>query len=400
MRILIIGHFGGRNIGDEIILLSQMQMLTKKFGKCEFLIYTYNEDFTVETYKKYDFNIKTVKAFGLRNSIHSTIDQIKKIKNIDFAILGGGGLIQDIYFSYGIFRYLLPIYICLLRRIPFYTFAIGIYRFNYNLNKNLFKFAINHSNGLSVRDKISIKNVKALNSDLEIHEIPDSALTFDKDFLTKSTIENHTLTLVFRDFFEPYLNSIKDLVSKLKDKYGIKKINLVIFENNQNEIALAIKMKDLLKNDLTIKIEIYNDMDPISYLNILNISSLVITGRLHGLLPSIILEKNILCLSYAPKIKSFCESNKIPFLEFEDLKNIEKIVVDDYIYDSSKIKILSDETYERSNNFLSLIEKTYKNKPLLKESRLLTLCSLIFSGLTLLSIHVMNKILNKKFTQE
>lgn len=54
MKILFIGHYGGRNIGDEIILLSQMQFFEKYFNrKIKFIVSSYDEDFTINLYKKY-----------------------------------------------------------------------------------------------------------------------------------------------------------------------------------------------------------------------------------------------------------------------------------------------------------------------------------------------------------
>ena len=52
MKILIIGHFGGRNIGDELILLSQMQLFEKKYSNVEFVVITSNESFTSKMYLK------------------------------------------------------------------------------------------------------------------------------------------------------------------------------------------------------------------------------------------------------------------------------------------------------------------------------------------------------------
>ena len=398
MRILIIGHFGGRNIGDEIILLSQMQMLTKKFRTCEFIIYTYDKKFTIETYKDYNFKIETIKAFGLKNSFSSSVEQLKKIKNIDFTILGGGGIMQDTYFSYGIFRYLLPVYISLLRGIPFYTYAIGVNKFNYLLNNSIFNFALNYSNGISVRDKISYQNIKSLNSNINLTEILDSALLFNTVSL-EGNVENDNLTLIFRDFFEPYLEKITILITRLKNIYNFNKINLIVFENNEIEIKLANKMKYILDNDYIVKI--YNDINPINYLSILNKSSIVLTGRLHGLIPSILLKKHIVCMSYAPKIESFCDKNHIAYLKFNDLNNINNIEISDYIFDSSKINILDSKSLKNTHSFLEKIKKTFKLKPKISIFKKYYISlKLISYGFCLIIVHIFNKLLNKKANQE
>jgi polysaccharide pyruvyl transferase WcaK-like protein len=399
VKILIVGHFGGRNIGDEIILLSQMQILINEFPDSKFIIYTYDEEFTLNTYIKYNFKIETIKAFGLRNSISSTIDQLKKIKNIDFAILGGGGIMQDTYFSYGIFRYLLPIYICLIRNIPFYTYAIGVNKFNYNLNKSLFNTVLKYSNGISVRDYSSYENIKNLNSNFLIDEILDSALLFETKNLKNESSEDKTLILLFREFFEPYLDNIAILIKKLEDKYKFKKINLIVFENNEIEIKLANKMKDMISSQF--QITIHNDINPINYLNLLNESSIVLTGRLHGLLPSVLLEKDLVCLSYAPKIESFCNIKSIPYLKFNDLKYISNINIDDYIFKPSKINIIDKKSLENSNIFLNKIKTSFMNKVKINFTNKIFISIKLFSYASLLiCIHVANKLSNKKVNQE
>lgn len=399
MRILIIGHFGKRNIGDEIILLSQMQILTKKFGECEFVVYTYDKVFTSQIYKKYNYKIETIQAFGLRNSLISTVEQFKKIKDIDFAILGGGGIIQDIYFSYGILRYLLPVYICLLKNIPFYTFAIGVYKFNYSLNRSLFDFILKHAHGISVRDEVSAKNIKNINPNIKVYEILDAALMFDTTYLENTILNNNSLTLVFRDFFEPYLDDIQSLILKLKENNHFDKINLIVFENNQVEIDLANKMSNILSSNF--KVDVYNDIDPINYLNLLNQSSIVVTGRLHGLLPSLILKKTLVCMSYAPKIESFCDKNSIPYLKFDDLKNIKNINLNTYVFNTSKTNVLGNLHIETTTMFIDKIKNTYKNKNKINLfKKVFILSKLFFYGNILIFIHIFNKLSNKKIDKE
>ena len=140
MDILFVGHFGGRNIGDEIILLSQMQMLENYYNeRINFHVFTYDEDFTINLYRQYGYKVKTIEAFGLRKMFTSIKDQLNKINKFDIVILGGGGLIQDVYFSYGIFRYLLPCFIAINRGIPVASFSLVVYRCNYSINRALFK---------------------------------------------------------------------------------------------------------------------------------------------------------------------------------------------------------------------------------------------------------------------
>lgn len=398
MKILIIGHFGGRNIGDEIILLSQMQLFTKKFGECEFIIYSYDKEHTINTYRKYGYKIKTIEAFGLRKTFSSITDQIKNIKEIDFAILGGGGIMQDTYFSYGIFRYLLPIYICAFKGIPFYSYAMGVNRFNHKSNEILFDNIMKYSNGISVRDNGSEKNIHNFNPSLEISKILDSALSFDTKLLNTNQ-NNDNLTIVIREFFEPYLNKISFIAQELNKKYNFKEINIIVFENNSNENNLAKNLKSLLNNEL--KVSITNDINPLAYLNLLNNSNIVLTGRLHGLLPAALLNKTLICMSYAPKIESYCKRTNIPYLKFEDLKNIKNINLESYTCDSSKIEVIDKEYLEETQKFIDTINDKKHIKINLKPLKKISLfLQLTFFGMILLSKHIFNKILNKSPEKE
>lgn len=403
MKILFIGHYGGRNIGDEIILLSQMQLFEKYYEKkVTFLIYTYDESFTKELYSSYGFDVELVKAFGLRHLFSSIRSQFQKIRNVNFAIIGGGGLIQDVYFSYGIFRYLLPAFIALERRIPVYTFSLGVYRFNYSVNKKMFKQFLELSEGISVRDSVSIKNCNEIKPDKFIFQIPDSALLFDETQLNilykESKLFNYTVIL--RDFFIPYLDIIVEKSISYFDSNLIKEIaiNIIVFENNSVEKDLAFQLKNKFKKQFnSCLITIHDTIDPINYLNQLNKSDLVLSGRLHGIIPSVILEKRVICLSYSPKIESFCSERNYKFIKIEDLKSENTFT--DFINDvSGKIDRNSDK--EKINSFIRHIEATKNNLSNGDLNKKINFIVFFIYGAYLLLVHVFNKVFNKRQNQE
>lgn len=327
MNILFVGHYGGRNLGDEIILLAQIQQFNKEFeGDNTFYVFSYDEKFSLDLYKKYNINIKTIKGFNLRNFYSSYLDQKQKINEVDLIVIGGGGLIQDVYFSYGIFRYVLPCLIGYKLNKKIITYSLGVYRFNNKINKRIFSSLLEFISVISVRDIVSKNECEKL-TQKKIYQIPDSALMFDIKALPDSRnnikYENkYYVTIMLRDFFEMYL---EDFVLKVKELLkdvdsNTKVIDIIVFENNNFERKIAETLKSLLRNE-EIEIFIKDNFDPINYLQDLNSSELVISGRLHGMIPSVLLEKKFIPLSYSPKMSSFCIENNYKFIDIEKLKD-------------------------------------------------------------------------------
>lgn len=388
MKIFVVGHFGGRNIGDEIILLNQLKLFRDKFGiNTEFVIYSYNEKHTLENYK--GFNVSTVKAFNLRNSFSSYIDIKNKIKNIDFIILGGGGLIQDVYFSYGIFRYFLPLSLGLKNNVPYYTFSIGAYNIYNKINMKLVTKLVNYANGLSVRDTFSKKVFeKYINNENKVFQIPDSANIVVNNIKLG---EEDYIVIVVRDFFSKFLEYILKIVKKIDINFEI--IKIVVFEDNDIEKKLAKNIEKLLNENGYI-VEIIFDINPSSYLNTIQKSKLIISGRLHGVIPSALLNKKFIALSYSPKISSFCIENGFKFI---DIKEIQKVSNDYNQFINKDYKY--NQSLEGFEYYLNYIEKTNKDKPFNKIGKLRSIFQLIITniiGLYLIIIYIVGKISNKQ----
>lgn len=394
MRILFVGHFGGRNIGDEIILLNQLKLFRNKFGSnTEFIIYSYEEIHTKNIYK--DFKVETVKAFSLRNAISSYIDIHKKINNIDFMILGGGGLIQDVYFSYGIYRYILPVFIGFRKNIPYYTFSLGASKISLKANINILSRLIKFANGISIRDEYS-KEIFNLNNKIgfnqNIIQIPDSA-----NILVSNNLFNEEyIILVVRDFFTLHVDKIIEIINKID--YNFDHIKIIVFENNQIEIELAELLNEMLEKN-NFKTKIIFDINPYNYLNIIERSRLIISGRLHGVIPSAILHKDFIALSYAPKIASFCKENNFKYIDIKDFSNDFQLDIKDYI--NSNYQYTQD--LSKFDDFMNLIEKTHNIKPNLKYSkfsRSIELIKLNLNGIYLILVHIIGKILKKEKLSE
>jgi len=408
MKILIIGHFGGRNIGDELILLSQMQIFTSFFkDDITFYIYSYDKDFTEVLYSKYGYNVKVIEAMGLRRFFQSFIDQLNKIKDLDFIIVGGGGIIQDVYFSYGIFRYLLPAFIGLYRRIPVYGFSLGVYRFNNYLNKKLFNTFLSSIESISVRDEISFRKCNREFPKFKIDVIPDSVMLFDKSKIEKAIEidEKYRVIIMLRDFFISYLGTIsKNLKNLFQDK-NIKlsevTISIVVFENSEIEKRLASSLKHNLESYGIESIFVFSSIDPLEYLKLFNTANLVVTGRLHGLIPSVVLNKEFICFSYSPKIDSFCEEKNLKYIRIEEFQNDNQINFLDSLNSNFQASSNTNQDENQVYNFLTKISQKIKsNQKNQKKLGIVSFIKIFLIGIYLMMMHIVNKIFNRKRNAE
>jgi len=95
-NILFVGHFGALNLGDELLLLSEIDMLNNVFENgINPFVYSYKPK--TAYYDNYGFDITQIQAFSLRKFIKSITQIYSCIKKVDIIIIGGGGIIQDNY---------------------------------------------------------------------------------------------------------------------------------------------------------------------------------------------------------------------------------------------------------------------------------------------------------------
>lgn len=357
-NILFVGHFGALNLGDELLLLSEIDMLNNVFENgINPFVYSYKPK--TAYYDNYGFDITQIQAFSLRKFIKSITQIYSCIKKVDIIIIGGGGIIQDKYFVYRPLSTLLPALLGFMLNKPVYGFSLGIYKINLPINKKIFQAFIKYSQAITYRDKTSYINIQKNGNLKEVHNneiylIPDSALAIPVDKLI-TNIETNTpspyMVITIREVFEDYIDDLIYLIEAQAANHQINSLKLIAFEDIPEEYNILSLLKLKLSSSLTIEIIKFPNL--IDYLNLLKNSNLILAGRLHGCIPSYVLNKKIIGLAYEEKVSDFCLAHNIPFSYINNLKEI--IYNNDASPNSLAIEI------NELNTFALKIKNTYQN---------------------------------------
>lgn len=321
MKVFFVGHFGARNLGDELLLTSQMDLFNEHSEE-SLVSFVYSYNMETDYYSQYPYKVKLVTGFSFKKLIKSIRETIETVNQSDCVIVGGGGIIQDKYFVYRPLSTLLPAFIAFILNKPVYGFSLGIYKLNFFLNKRLVRTFLKHANHVTYRDSASNDSIEELipnKSRENISYLPDSALGLK--FIGEK-VESDFVLVAIREVFIDYIEILKDIIfATLKDK-KVNKVKLVTFENTDEEHSIL----NLLYKELEpyCLVEIIKFPAVLDYLDFINSSTKVIAGRLHACIPAYVLGKEVLGLAYEEKVSDFCYSHGIEYALIENLKNIQK----------------------------------------------------------------------------
>ncbi|MFA9392681.1 MAG: polysaccharide pyruvyl transferase family protein [Prolixibacteraceae bacterium] len=300
-RILLIGHFGRNNIGDQLMLDSQISLLAGHN-----IIVASNEQIN---------NIKTI-----RDSIIPIFISMRKV---DYICFGGGTFIHDhhqnIKFKYsGHLKILIYFLLSKILKKKFNLVGNGFYPIKKSITKIVLKFIINNSNYCSVRDKSSFNElckIKGLDKD-KIQLTSDSALIKLHESILISKLEktNYIIGINILPYYNIYENKpnldnifidrlsifIEELCKKISYLNPI--IQPIIFNNKktENETELISKFNNQLSSSITISDTVFlNNTEDV--INTFPKFSLYIGMRYHGILFSRVFNVKQIIISYHPK---------------------------------------------------------------------------------------------------
>lgn len=269
-KILLGGYFGFNNIGDDAILLSEINFLRKENFKPIILTYKGRKIFNQESINRYNF----LKIIKLR----------KKFNNF---ILGGGGIFQDSTSFRSLIYYLFLIYVFKFLRKRVILLNIGIGEIKRELSKILLHKSLKICDLIIFRDEYSYNYFK---------DLKNKFLSSDSSFyLNFQKKERENLVLIsLRDFKNFDLNKFKIFLNRLKEKVKFK-FEFVIFSKEEIELAKYLNL------------DYFYSKNPIDILKKISTSSFLIGTRYHSIIFSILTETPFIGLIYDIKIKNLIE---------------------------------------------------------------------------------------------
>lgn len=324
-RVILSGFYGANNAGDEMILRSISKRIAAADKSTQVVIAAENPLFVELNHG--------LEAF--RRSTHHVADSYSR--NASAIVVGGGGLWHDYTFSraggvrsmftgarISIAGFSILPMIGLVRQVPFFGVGLGVGPLHDPDAKLLLKWVADQAASIQVRDQESLDALHELNLKTPCSLEPDVVYAVDLGDVTPDaalreraagrTIIGVNVRHWQKEAGQPNLVALAaalDVIAAKGDNYfvGIPMQEGVSHDREALEFLFS-RMKDRSST------EIYSEEIGVHNIaNVLNSVDYLIAMRLHAALIAHRLHKQVLGLSYDPKVrKHFAEVNRTDFV--------------------------------------------------------------------------------------
>ena len=300
MKVLIYGYYGFQNLGDEAILQAIVEQLKSVNGEIEITALTYKAEDT-----KKSFAINTVSRNDFRGLI-------RRIKEVDVVISGGGSILQDVTSSRSLIYYLAIILIAKLfnKKVMFYANGFG--PINKVFNRMIATYIINKVDVITVRDYKSKELMQSMGIKNNIIVTADA--TFALKLLDVSEVERvwseigidkkrKTIGISVRRWKN--LKDYKKNIAKIGDYLSKLNYQIVFIPmQHPSDVEVSKEIAAIMENESVILEKKYT---PRELIGIIGKLELLIGMRLHSLIFAAISGVPMVGIEYDPKIKSFVD---------------------------------------------------------------------------------------------
>lgn len=302
-KILIIGYYGARNTGDEILLKSTISLLKATYKSSSITAITYSIEDTRERH-----GIAAV-------SRNKFLDIVKKIRESDLVIGGGGSIIQNVTSNRSLAYYLVILNLAKLMGKRVALIGNGIGPISGQIPMALAVRVLRKLDLISLRDEESFKILKGQGLK-NIHLSSDLAFNLMELKERAYVTSNQKVAINLRNWTcnENVLVEVAEFIRYLVDR-GFE-VSMVPLQTGNDDLIL----KKLGEQVGDKRVSMLETIDEKSILKEIGTSTVFIGMRLHSLIFSSILEVPFIALSYDPKVSSF--SNSQGQKCFESLKTI------------------------------------------------------------------------------
>jgi polysaccharide pyruvyl transferase CsaB len=340
MKIGIIGNYGHDNNGDEAILMGILKQLTEELSirKNDIVIFSNNPKNTEQRY-----GITSVPLFHKKKHLVSSIITTLKtnyllMRNLDLLIIGGGGLLMDLY------KRDAPLYATLgilghYAGCKVIIYGVGAGPIQTKTGAFFIKQLLKKAYKISVRDENSKALLQSLGITKDIRVIGDPAL-----FLTVPNKKEHSdsirkVAVTAVPYYsskywptsdhEKYAQYILGMAKNLDELIREKGVKITFFSTKYpQDVQVTKDIASLMvyKDDVTI---IDRNLYPNEILSLCASHDLVIGTRLHSLILGIVAKTPVIGVGYHPKVQHFLSTihQLDRYVEIEQLARNEKSMV-------------------------------------------------------------------------
>lgn len=302
VKAAISGYYGFKNFGDETILSILIDHL-KQLG-VDVTVFSSDTDFTSKAY-----NVNSVGSFDIKNVI-------KRIKETDFLISGGGSLLQDVTSLKSLVYYSFIITMALFFNKKVIIFAQGIGPLNSKLAQIIVKNILKHCSLVTVRDEQSLNLLSKWNINAKLVCDP----VFSLNTSAQQTISNK-IGIQLRDFKTLNYNLLQKLALFIIEKFPEKEIEIFSLQQNQ-DLEICTKFKNMLNSfNPNIKTEIVTE----DIINRISKLEILIAMRFHAILTALKFGVKTCAINYDIKVEKLAKNAQIPIISMDASENMENI---------------------------------------------------------------------------
>ena len=315
MKIVVSGYYGSKNGGDEAMLAAMLEVLREEVFDLDVTVISLNPEYTRRRH-----HVNAVPRSDI-------LPIIKKIREADLLISGGGSLLQNVTSGRSLYYYLAIIFFALVfgRKVMLYAQGIGPIRGA--LAHKLMNLIVNRVDLITVRDRGSLEELERLNITrpkifctadpvLAIKPVP---LTVGHEILSRhaTTRDAKLIGVAVRHWldWEHFSRELAEALDRLADTTGAKIVFLPM--KFPEDITAARQTVERMKSPCTVLDEEFTTREVLSLVGCMDV---LIGVRLHALIFAGVMSVPMVGVSYDPKIERFLDSiGERPLGNFSDV---------------------------------------------------------------------------------
>ncbi len=315
LKIGIVGNYGNDNNGDEAILLSIISQVTETFNVPSDVITVFSNNPT-QTAKRYQVMSaplyyrkgSSVKTFGA-----TYLNNRKLVKTFDLLIIGGGGILMDLYKTeaplYGAYAIMAK-----TAGTPYVVYGCGAGPLNSELGKWFIRYMSKHADSISVRDPESAELLKEIGvkKPVEVMGDPAFSLKRERTATSEKPIKIGITAVPYyhagywpeskEDIYQDYIEGMARNLDVLAAKQPVE---ITFFATKFPQDADVTKDIQSLMKEAKHTTIVDHNLLPEDLLEITAAQDLVIGTRLHSLILATCTATPIIAICYHHKVTDF-----------------------------------------------------------------------------------------------
>ncbi|MGD6875877.1 polysaccharide pyruvyl transferase family protein [Bacillus infantis] len=365
MKIGIVGNYGHDNNGDEAILQGIITQLAENLdvSKQDITIFSNNPE---NTLNRYGINSKRLlhKRGSLIKSILATIaSNYRTIKCLDVLIIGGGGLLMDMY------KRDAPLYAAhaLMGKLSgskVIIYGVGAGPISTKAGKFLIKRMIGLAHSVSVRDEDSKKLLSEIGINRPVEIVADPAFMLGNGIARdrSENIQSVGVTAVpyySKEYWpeyneEKYRSYINGMAKNLDTLIRNRRIKVTFFSTKYPQDVKATEdIVSLMEQKSSVSV-LGDNLAPKEIVSICAQQDIIIGTRLHSLILASAVQTPVIGVGYHKKVHNFLKKigQEKYYIEIGQLENTEVIdrLVADYGTDwqNEQVRMTSISEWQQS----------------------------------------------------